>query len=104
MSQGNQTIIPGLKPNEWRNYMQGKRKYQGNQTGIPGLKPYEWVGMRPDGKSLVILVGLEKSLIVNPLSQRRAARKIPTLSYSRNKVFLEFVGLAKLPSSVVSYV
>ena len=84
--------------------MQGKRRSQGYQTGITSLKPSKWVGVGPDDKSLVILVGLEMFFIVQPLSQRRAARKIPTLSHPRNKVILELVGLAKLPSHVASYV
>lgn len=87
-----------------RNYMQGKRNSQGNQTGIPSFKPSEWVGTKPDGKSLVILAGLEMLLIVQPLIQRRGARKIHTLSHPRNKVVLELVGLAKLPNHVASYV
>jgi len=86
-----------------RNYTQGKRS-QGNQTLIPSLKPSEWAEIGPDDKSLVILADLEMPLIVQPLSQRRAARKNPTLSHPRNKVILELVGLAKLPSHVASYV
>jgi hypothetical protein len=78
-----------------RNYMQKKKKLQGNQTGIPSLKPSEWVRDWARCKSLVILVGLEMPLIVQPLSQRTAARKIPTHSHPRNKVVLELVGLAE---------